>query len=194
MLTRRDQDVLNFIEEFRVATSGQIHRLFFANKTRRYCQARLKYLLSNGYIKKINSTINNEFAYYLEKRSGQVHHDLIRAELYSNIKLKYNLLDWSNEQPIKNIRPDATAYLSNNNFAYIRDHGMVFPIFIEIHLSNKFNFEKYINLLKKTDLAALYGIMPRVIICTDRQVVISNIGIKFKVVGVDMSGLDSILK
>jgi len=87
---------------------------------------------------------------------------------------------------VGNIRPDA--------FAYINDYGIVFPVFIEIHLNNKFDFDKYKEFVKNNDLRSMFGIIPRVIICTDRQVTIPNIGIRFKVIGIDMSGLELIFK
>jgi hypothetical protein len=40
----------------------------------------------------------------------------------------------------------------------------------------------------------MFGILPRVIICTDRQVTVPQIGIKFKVISFDMSGLDTLFK
>lgn len=78
--------------------------------------------------------------------------------------------------------------------AFIDDHGIEFPVFIEVHLSNKFDFDKYENLIKKTDLRALFGIMPRVVICTDRHVTVPKINLKFVIVGIDMQGLDSLFK
>jgi hypothetical protein len=188
MITKRDQDIYNFIEDFHAATASQLHALFFNNTSYRYSRKRLQYLSEEGFIKRTRSTINNDYAYYIKKYSllQQLHHDLIRTELYTHLKQRYYLLEWNNEMTIANIRPDALTY--------INDHGIVFPVFVEIHLNNKFNFDKYKELIKNNDLRAMFGIMPRVVICTDRQVTVPNIGIKFKVVGLDMSGLDSIFK
>lgn len=196
MITKRDQDILNFIEEFHIATSSQIHKLFFDQSNYRYCMQRLQQLYNIGFLKRARSTISNEHAYYIKKPSllQQMHHDLVRSELFVNINKTYKILAWNNEEPIKNIRPDAMVYVQNSAFTYINDHGIVFPVFIEIHLNNKFNFDKYKDLLKNNDLKAMFGLMPRVVICTDRQVTPPQIGIRFKVVGIDMKGLDTIFK
>ena len=186
MITKRDQDILNFIQEFHVATTNQIHKLFFAPSNYRYCTQRLKFLTDSSHIKKTRSTIDNCNAYYIDRKPAQVHHDLIRTELYTNMKQRYKILEWHNEMTVGNIRPDA--------FAYINDYGIVFPVFIEIHLNNKFDFDKYMEFVKNNDLRSMFGIIPRVIICTDRQVTIPNIGIRFKVIGIDMSGLELIFK
>lgn len=189
MITKRDQDILNFIEEFHIATSSQIQKLFFKNTSYRYSRKRLQYLFNQGFIKRTRSTINNDYAYYIGKKQSllqQVHHDLIRAELYVALINTYEILEWNNEMVIENIRPDALTY--------IRNHGIVFPVFIEVHLSNRFDFDKYKDFIRDNDLRAVFGITPRVIICTDRQVTIPNIGIKFKVVGLDMSGVDTLFK
>lgn len=185
MITRRNQDVINFISEFHVATSSQIQRLIYP-ESYRYCMKELKKMRNDGYIKKMISTINNCHAYYIDRKPVQIHHDLIRSELFINIREKFNITSWSNETPIKNIRPDA--------FCFVSDHGISFPLFIEIHLSNKFDFDKYKELIRTADLKAMFGIIPRVLICTDRNIVIPNIGVKFKIVELDMSGLESLLK
>jgi hypothetical protein len=195
VVTSRDQDIFNFLEEFHIASANQIQKLFFNNKTKRYSRLRLEYLYNQGHLKRTRSTVDNCYAYYLEKKPVQIHHDLVRSELFVNLKNRYTILDWSNESPVVNIRPDAVAYFQNNSFAYIKDHGIEFPVFIEIHLNNKFNFDKYQELIKKVDLRSIFdNKMPRVIICTDRQVTVPNIGIKFKVVGINMKGIESIFK
>lgn len=183
MVTKRDQDILNFLEEFHAATSGQIHKLFFTGTSYRYSRKRLQYISEQGFVKRTRSTINNDNAYYIKKPSllQQLHHDLIRTELYTAIRSKYELLSWANEVPVGNIRPDALAYVQHS--------GIVFPLMIEIHLSNGFDFDKY-----KQDFKPYFGINPRVVICTDREIKPSVLPVKFKVVTLDMSGLDSLIK
>jgi hypothetical protein len=179
MITKKDQDILNFIEEFHIATSKQINSLFYNNV--RYCNERLKKLTDNGFIKVTRSTIDNCHAYYADKKPVQIHHDLIRTELYTHIVKRYKVLEWHNEMAVGNIRPDALCY--------IVDHGVTFPVVVEIHLNNKFDFDKY-----NFDLKEYLGPFPRVIICTDREVKIPAMAVKFKVVGLDMEGLENIIK
>jgi hypothetical protein len=183
MITARDQSVINFLEEdgFHIATSNQLHKLFFPTTSYQYSRERLRYLLNNQCIKRTRSTIDNSYAYYVGNKPVQLHHDLIRTELYTAIKQRYDVLEWHNEAPIGNIRPDALCYIKHN--------GIVFPVLIEIHLSNGFNFDKY-----KMDFAPLLGTQPRVIICTDRSVKLPVSAVKFKLVGLDMSGLDALFK
>lgn len=185
MITQRDQTVLNFIEDFRAATSGQICRLFFPGKYR-YCMKRLEKLCKDGHISRTISTINNCHAYYIGKRPAQLHHDLIRAELFVCMSEHYKVLSWLNEEPVKNIRPDALALVEHR--------GITYPLFIEIHLNNKFDFEKYENLIRTTDLRQSFGMTPRLIICTDRRTAIPNIGLRIKIIGLDMSGIDALFK
>lgn len=187
MITKRDQTILNFLEDFHIATTHQIHRVFFTDVSYRYVAKRLEYLATEGHIKRTKSTIDNCFAYYVTKKPIQIHHDIIRSELFSHLNSKYQVLQWENEYPFQNIRADA--------FCYVNDHGIVFPCFIEVHLSNKFDFEKYLLLSQQNDLKAVFGLNPRVIIVTDRDILIPKSGsIKFKVVGLDMSGLDSLFR
>lgn len=177
MITRRDQDILNFIEDFHAATTSQLHRLFFQGTSYRYGCKRLQYLYEHGFLKRMRSTISNEYAYYFKKPSmlQQIHHDLIRAELYVNIKERYKLLEWNNETPVANIRPDALAYI---------EYGL--PLMIEVHLSNKFNFEKY-----RQNFIPLFGIAPRIIIVTDKK--INPPDSRYRIVKTNMQGVEKIL-
>lgn len=189
MITNRDQNILNFLEDFHISTSNQIHRLFFNNTSYRYSRKRLQYLFNKlELIKQTRSTIDNCFAYYINKKPVQIHHDLLRTELYTCIKNQYHILEWNNETTIVNIRPDALCYINNN--------GITYPVFIEIHLNNKFNFDKYIDFTKANDIKAMFGLMPKVIIFTDRQINIpTNIGIKFKAIDIyNMNGLNTLFK
>lgn len=181
MITCRDQDIINSLEDFHIATSGQIRRLFFPKISYQYTCKRLQYLSDNLYIKRTRSTIDNSFAYYTGYKPVQLHHDLIRTELYTSIKAKFDLLEWHNEAAVGNIRPDALCYINHS--------GIVFPVLVEVHLSNSFNFDKY-----KMDFKPLLGTNPRVIICTDRGVKLPVSAIKFKLIGLDMSGLDTLFK
>ena len=151
MITKRDQDIINFLELFRVVTSNQIHHLFFPTTSYQYSRQRLRYLSDNLYIKRTRSTIDNSYAYYTGYKPVQLHHDLIRAELYTAIKQQYEVLEWHNEFTIDHIRPDALTY--------IRNKGIVYPVLVEVHLSNQFDFDKY-----KMDFLPYFGMRPIVII------------------------------
>lgn len=197
MITKREQDIYNFLdikenggEGFHIATSSQLHQLFFSQTTNRYSQKRLAYLVKQGFLKRRRSTIDNGYAYYIPGTTSllqQVHHDLIRTELYLHIKEKYKVIEWNNECTIEHIRPDVVAF--------IEDHGIAFPVLVEIHLNNRFDFDKYKTLLKTTDLRAMFGLMPRVLICTDRQVTVPAGLLKYKIINFNtMAGLESLFK
>jgi DNA-binding Lrp family transcriptional regulator len=180
MITSRDQEILNVIDEFHVLTISQISRLFFPSP--QYARKRLKYLTDSGFIKRTRSTIDSSFAYYLDKKSllQQIHHDLIRAEIYVSMSKLYEVLEWHNEFTIGHIRPDALAY--------VRNKGIVHPVIVEVHLSKQFDFEKY-----RADLYPYFGVRPYVIICSEK---LKNVPAtqKFKQVCLDMSGLDALFR
>ena len=187
MITKRDQDILNYLDDFKISTTKQIHRIFFNGLSYRCCARRLEQLEKYGHIKHTNSTIDISFAYYTDKKPVQIHHNLLRSEIYSHIINMYNVLEWHNEYSFQNIRSDS--------FAYIDDHGIPFPVFLEVHLGNSFNFDKYNILAKENDLKVIFGLMPRVVIFTDRNVSLpKNSPIKFKLVDVNTKGLDSLFK
>jgi hypothetical protein len=184
MIMPRDQNIFNFLDDFHIATMKQIQRLFFNNTSYRFAADRIKYLCEHEHIKRIMSTIDKSYAYFTDKKPLQVHHNLIRAELYSHLLNRYHVTGWRNEYTINDVRPDALCFIEH--------FGIEFPILVEIHLTNRFNFEKY----KDKDFKPYLGaIIPRVLICTDRQVTLPPYkSVKFKVVGVDMVGLENLLK
>jgi hypothetical protein len=197
MIVQTEQDLLNFLEMFHIGTSSQLHKLFWPQTSLRYCNDRLLYHYKQQNLNRCRSTISNGYAYYINKKPVQVSHDLYRTEVFTAIKQRYEILDWSNEYTVNHIRPDARTNIVNQTMAFINDHETIFTVFIEIHLSNKFNFQKYIDFANSTNLKLKYGLPPRVLIVTDREVKIPNealnIGFKFKVVGAeDMKGIDRI--
>lgn len=186
MITKKDQDLYNFLEDFHIADSKHLKQIFFENKSNQYACGRLKYLSDQGFIKRTKSTISNGYAYFTSKKPEQIHHDLLRVKIFTTLRRLYTISEWGNEVTIGNIRPDAVAFINNNNIA--------FPVLAEVHLSNRFNFDKYIEFVKSNDIKSMFGVAPRVLIFTDRKVTIPNIGIKFKVIKLDMSGLDTLFK
>jgi hypothetical protein len=191
MLMQRDQLIINGLEDFHVMTSKQITELYFPETSYRFAATRIKYMFEQKWIKQTVSTIDKCFAYYVENKPAQIHHDLIRAEIYTKLQAVYQVIGWKNEQTILDIRPDA--------FALISDSGIEFPVMIEIHLSYTFDFNKYAN---KDFSAYMGGKIPRVIICTDKTITLPSFkNVKFKAVGIEVTshglavnGLESIFK
>ena len=74
MITKRDLKVLNFIDEFKVATTSTIQELYYPSL--RVAQIRLKKLCENNDLKRERYHFTQEYIYYFNKTKQQ-RHDLI---------------------------------------------------------------------------------------------------------------------
>lgn len=138
MLTSRDFDVLEFLENYKVANTTILQYFFFPSLST--CQKRLLKLVQSKQLKRARDSINNEYIYYI-KKPKQLNHSLKVTQLYMELSKKYEIVHFKTEVNIGNIRPDAIFGYKENNKAKI---GM-----LEVELSNKeFNLKKYEHYIK----------------------------------------------
>lgn len=133
MLTSRDFEILEFLENYKVANTTILQYFFFPSLSA--CQKRLLKLVQSKQLKRARDSINNEYIYYI-KKPKQLNHSLKITELYMELSKKYEIIHFKTEVGIGSIRPDAIFGYKENNKAKI---GM-----LEVELSNKdFNIKKY---------------------------------------------------
>lgn len=85
-LTKRDKNILKFIEEYKSLTIKQCSQLFFNNCKESYYQARkrLKLLADNHYLKRYRKDMRSETVYYMDKKLSC--HDLKVIDVYACLK------------------------------------------------------------------------------------------------------------
>lgn len=154
MLTRRDLDIINFLEEFRIASTSTLKELFFPSL--RSCQIRLKTLCDNQKIKRARLTMNHDYIYYVKKPYG-VMHDLLCTEFYRELMSHSTVLQCAIDRQVGKIRPDAI-------FAFkIGDKQCLGCL--EVEISHKgFDFDKYENFYRTGAYKEHFPIMPTVYI------------------------------
>jgi hypothetical protein len=143
-LTTRDLEVIDFVTKFKVANASIIQRLFFPSRTT--CQRRLKVMADSKKLKRLRSSINSEYIYFV-KQPKQVNHALAVANVYADLVQKYTIKKFKIEPVLGSIRPDAIFYYLDANTPQI---GM-----LEVELSHKkANFIKYQNFLRNGEAKA----------------------------------------
>ena len=181
IVTDRDKLVLEFIEQFKIATTDTIQLLFYPSL--RITQRRLKLLVDNKLLKRDRDTFTSQFYYYI-KKPRQLKHSLLLTDFYRELHKISKIELFKNEFIIEDIRSDgfvAYEYKSKKEIA-----------FIEVELSNKgLDLEKYERLYKSSKYKKYFPIFPNIIIISNKSIPKT----KLKIIKIDESiqGLELIL-
>ena len=161
MITSRDRDIYNFINEYGSITIDQCSKIFFSHCKRKYeiASRRLRELLKNEYIKVGTIKYTNENIYYIDKKLS--FHDLTViqycAELINmgavNLKLERNK-KWFDD-------------LISDGFVYYELNGEKYINIIEVCFSNKnVKIDYYDEIYLSNIIQNEFGIDPKLIIIT----------------------------
>jgi len=160
LITERDERVLEFLEELKVARASILHELFYPSY--RVAARRLFALYKEGFLKRDRVPGQYEFYYYIAKPK-QVKHALLVSDTYAYLHRTTTLHEFVVEPSIGDVRPDAVA-------AYERD-GTKEIAFIEVELSNKgLNLEKYEHLYISGVWKDYFPVFPKILAVTDKRV------------------------
>ena len=176
-LTNRDIMLIDFIREFRVASTSDIMELFKFNQPN--CNKRMKILMEefkdlkkmdynpthNFYSDKYKIGLKNQNVYYWKRKSKSIEHDLLINRFY--IELLQQAKD--NGFIIKEFKREHRITLDNftviaDAYILIEYKGSECEYLLELENNKSFNYKKYYKL-------EVEGILvPPIIVCTDRKV------------------------
>lgn len=198
MLTKRDRQLMIFLEDYGAAETKHLIQLFFPNVSGRRARQRLTALTEQGHIKRQRSNINSDYVYYLDKKPQQLEHTLIRVDVLCRLKALYTVLRHIPEFSIGECRADAYIELQKGGGISSEQHYSIkvaeqkYNFFLEVQLSNRFNQSKYENLynsgLWQNELPAF----PRILVVSDRSILIKPSDIIFVVIKSDLTELPQI--
>ena len=138
MMTKRDSEVLDFLREYKVATTSILQYFFYPSLD--VARRRLYILYKDKQVKRARDNINNEYIYFV-KKPIQLKHSLEIINTFKELDKKYDIKYFKIEKSIGSIRPDAI-------FGYI-ENGKQKIGMLEIELSNKgLNLTKYDKFIK----------------------------------------------
>lgn len=143
MLTKRDREILTFIEKYHSITLSQCTYLFF-NGCYEGCRRRMRQLEKMEFLKSIPNKLLNSRVYFNEKLTND--HNLLIIEFLKMIKLNGGDIIEFRTQPHylnKQIRPDAFVIFSYNDNVYF--------ILLEVdltHYTSNGKMKKYEELFK----------------------------------------------
>lgn len=159
-LTKRDLEVIEFLEIHKIATSTTIDHFFYHSK--RVAQRRLKAMYDSKYLKRSQNYINEDYSYYLDKPK-QFKHSLLITEFYREFSKCVDIKKFEIQKKIDNIIPDALiGYIENNKKKVA---------ILEIEISNKgFDYSKYLNF----PFQKYFNTMPDVFIVTKQRIKLND--------------------
>lgn len=158
ILTERDNEILEFLNNYKCASTSTISKLFF-NDSLRPCNRRLKHLREHGFIKSSQEYVSIEKVHYINKKPTQLKHSCLCSEFACKMKLENNILKEKVEYKIGNVRADLLL---------ITDKPEIY--LIEICNTKPFDINKYIKLKNSLIWKSTFPIFPTIIVVSDKPV------------------------
>lgn len=185
VITDRDKEIIQFLKDFKVASTNTISDLFF-NSSLRPCQRRLKYLCEHGYINSYQENVITEKIHYLKKKPTNLQHALILSEFISKLKInKIEVIKYKVPYKLENIIADAfiAIRINNKNLIY----------FVEVENTKQFDLEKYEKLYYSRNWKDIFPIFPGIIVISDKPIKVNN---KFNIISIrlNLNDIDSKIK
>jgi hypothetical protein len=164
VLMPRDQQVIDFVDKFNVASASQLKRLFYPSTT--IANRHLTALCNAKYLKRERGNINLQYTYYMRK-NNQFLHTLCVTEFYCRlIEEGFEIDEFTPEYIIGNVRADAYVKAGYGEYTH--------HFFIEVHRNNNpFDWQKYLGIVNK------FKVFPKIIVITDKKITIPNNNLKF---------------
>ena len=185
LLTKRDDEIRDFLKEVSIADTSTINTLFF-NGSIRSCQRRLKQLTEYKFIKRLDRVyLNQEYLYYVNKMPTQLEHKLIFSQFLGKLKeLGADIIKYRPMFKVCNIIPDGFVAFTYNNRNYIT--------LVEIERTKDFNIDKYLDIINTEEFKNTFPITPFITVISNKEVK-SNKKLDIVNVKLDFSDLENIL-
>ena len=162
-LTDRDMQIIDFIKVCGVVDTETICKMFFNNGLRT-CQIRLKKLVDNKHIKKIErETFLEQNVFYVNKKPKQLKHKLLFSKFVAELQLLgAEILKIKSPLKIGNVIADG--------FIAYKLGGENKILLIEIELTKYFNLKKYEELYYSKKWKEVFPVFPSIAVITDKTV------------------------
>lgn len=161
-LTKRDDEILAFLEAVTIADTSTINQIFFNNSTRA-CQRRLKILTDYKIIKRLDRKyLNQENIYYLTRAPRQIRHKLLFSQLLGQLnKIGAEMIKFKSPYKLNNVIADGFVCYKVNNKVRIA--------LVEAELSKTLDKEKYKELIRTPEFKNIFPTIPLLIVISDHK-------------------------
>lgn len=165
MLSKKDKQILKFIEEYKSITIKQCEKAIFTNNHYAYDQARkqLRQLYKEKYIQRFQGNKIGEVVYYINERLG-IHDlkiiDVISELIYLGCKIKYSKKEYkiAINQNIKNskINNSNKNYRKADLFIELDYKDYFIPLLIEVDYTHYTSMNKIQEIYKSNHFQDKY--------------------------------------
>lgn len=183
MITTRDLKIVDFLTDYKIASTSTIAEIFFPSKVA--CYKRLQVLSEHNTVKRIRDSINNEYLYY-KKLPKQLKHSLLVTDFYRELHISTEVINFKIEPVMGDIRPDAV-------FGY-KYKGKTFVGLLEVEISHKgFNYAKYERFYNSEIYKNFLPVMPTVFVVGDSIKIPSDVKVKYVIIKTDFINMKGAL-
>lgn len=162
VLTERDKQIIDFLSEYKCATTTTISNIFF-NGSKRPTTRRLKLLREHGLINSAQEFVCLEQIHYINKKPKQIKHTIIETNFISKLyENNIEILKLKKEFKIGNVRSDLLLVCKIDNKALI--------YFIEVCNTKPFDTNKYIRLKDSNYWKEYFPVFPSIIVISDKPI------------------------
>ena len=160
-LTPRDEAIIEFLNEVKVADTQTLCNIFFNGKLRA-SQLRLKALVDYKYIKVYRENVISQNIYYVKRKPTQIKHSLILSKFIGELyKLGIEVLKIRVPLKVGNIIADGFIAIKYNNEPKI--------FLVEVENTKYFDTGKYIELKQTREYKSKFPVMPSIICISDKN-------------------------
>lgn len=160
-LTPRDEAIIEFLNEVKVADTQTLCNIFFNGKLRA-SQLRLKALADYKYIKVYRENVISQNIYYVKRKPSQIKHSLILSRFIGEL---YK----SGIEVLKIKVPLKVGNLIADGFIAIRYNEEPKIFLIEVENTKYFDTCKYIELKQTREYKSKFPVMPSIICISDKN-------------------------
>ena len=187
VITDRDKEIKEFLEDVEVADTKTIHQIFFNGTCIRNCQKRLKQLTNIRFIKSYRENTISQNIYYAKNKPKNWKHKIVFSQLLGVLHQKgIEVLKYRTPFIIDNI---ANKVISDG-LIITRVDEQVDIFFIEVELTKKPNYKKYEDLYYSRKYLEKFPIMPTILVVTDKRINTNHKVLNIKSCKLNFSNLD----
>ena len=174
-LTNRDIQIIEFLKEFRVASTSDLMELFNFNQSG--INRRMKQLMEefkdikkidyrptyNFYNDKYECKLKNENVYYWKRKSKSIEHDLLINKVYMELLNNKDFVIKEFKREYRITLDDFTVIV--DGYILIEYRGREYEYLLELENNKNWSYKKYYKLEQEGI------ILPPLVICTNRRIV-----------------------
>lgn len=162
VLTKRDEEIIKFLGEFKCATTSSIAQIFF-NNSKRPTTRRLKLLREHNLINSSQEFVCLEQIHYLNKKPKQIKHTIIETNFISKL--------YENKIEILKLKKEfKTGFVRSDLLLVCRIKNKTLIYFIEVCNTKSFDISKYIKLKDSNLWKEYFPVFPSIITISDKPI------------------------